>query len=60
MKMLSLTMRATLAGDAAQGLALAGYATADARLRDFRVQLRPWEGTRAVIDLDERLVELTA
>jgi hypothetical protein len=49
-----------LAGDGATSLAMAGYATASDRLREFRAQLQPWEHTPAVRDLDDRLAELTA
>jgi transcriptional regulator with XRE-family HTH domain len=49
-----------LAGDGAASLALAGYATAGDRLREFRAQVRPWDHTSAVRNLDERLAELTA
>lgn len=49
-----------LAGDGATSLAMVGYATAGDRLREFRAQLRPWDHTQAVRDLDDRLAELTA
>ena len=49
-----------LAGDAAATLAMAGYATADGRLREFRGQVRAWEHTSAVVEFDERLGALTA
>ncbi len=49
-----------LAGDAVTMLAMAGYATADSRLREFRSQVRAWEHTSAVVEFDERLGALTA
>ncbi|GAB1645518.1 hypothetical protein KRMM14A1259_59410 [Krasilnikovia sp. MM14-A1259] len=49
-----------LAVDAATALAMAGYATAGDRLREFREQVKPWEHTSAVVDLDERLGALIA
>jgi transcriptional regulator with XRE-family HTH domain len=49
-----------LAGDAATTLAMAGYATADSRLREFRGQVGAWEHTSAVVEFDERLGALTA
>ncbi|GIE92489.1 hypothetical protein [Actinoplanes regularis] len=49
-----------LAGDAAATLAIAGYATADSRLREFRGQIRAWDHTSAVVEFDERLGALTA
>jgi hypothetical protein len=49
-----------LAADGAASLAIAGYATAGDRLREFRAQVRPWDHTSAVRNLDERLAELTA
>lgn len=49
-----------LAGDAAMTLAMAGYATGDSRLREFRSQVQPWEHTSAVVEFDERLGALTA
>ncbi len=49
-----------LAGDAATTLAMAGYATADSRLKEFRDQVKAWEYTSAVVEFDERLGALTA
>ncbi len=49
-----------LAGDAATTLAMAGYATAGSRLKEFRHQVKAWEHTSAVVEFDERLGALTA
>lgn len=41
-------------------LALTWYATAMARIKAVRTELRPWEGTPAVRSLDERLYDWTS
>lgn len=48
----------TLASASVSHLTHAGYATANVRLRAFRRQVRRWEDTQAVRDLDERLALL--
>lgn len=47
-----------LASDAATGLTRQPYATATARLRDFRAGLRPYRHTRPVRTLDHQLAAL--
>lgn len=43
------------AGDAAEELQRAGYATGFGRLREFRAEVEPWSSSRAVSALDDRL-----
>jgi len=47
-----------LAGQAAEQLASAGYATSTERLREFRALVAPWQDRTAVKDLDERLARV--
>lgn len=43
------------AGNAAEELRRAGYATGFGRLREFRAEVHPWSSSRAVTTLDARL-----
>ncbi len=46
------------AGDAADQLHRAGYATGFGRLREFRATVEPWKSSRAVRALDDLLATI--